>query len=118
MLLLAGTLLFGGAFLYYQNNTDTKLHYAKVVSTISSAIIPNMESSESIAEAKPDTSITEIRAILAAHFFVVLLGSLVIYLLLREKRNIGYQNMQVPLIAASIMLIVTVFASVSKQGLL
>ena len=105
-LLIGASLLLLATLQHHNSLTNSDLSFAKVVSTITDAALPDPQKTFSEnARLVPDKgAITESRAIMLSVLFCIFLCVLVVFLSYRERRVKQKRDFQVQLIAASIIL--------------
>lgn len=119
VLLIASALIFLGAYSYHQKLTDRKPVLAQKIVSVTSEIMPSSESKRSEPQLVPgDYGVTEEKAIKLSIILSVALIIFAIGVTAYEKIKVGKKDMQVPLIAASIMLSTTIVVTTLRVAIL
>jgi len=112
-ILISSSLLFLATSQYSSSKGFNELGYAKVVTSITTVVVPDTSSSNNSHVLESDSSVvTEHKAISIVIVFCIALCFLVIFLVFREKKTYGVKDFQIPLIAISLMLGIT-YTSIS-----
>jgi hypothetical protein len=119
VLIILSALIFLGAFSYHQKLIDREPVLAKKISSVTSVLVSSSELTKSEPQLVSDArGVTEEKAIKWSIYFSVSLLIITIGLIAFEKIKIGKKDMQVPLLAASIILSMTMIVTTSRVGIL